>query len=79
MDRKKISLTKSEITALKSVLRLGEAPLEFIATAINLEIARREGRPRHGLRATQILVTPQHESLKGLEEIEIIASVRAEE
>lgn len=76
---KKMSLTSAELSALKSVLRHGEAPLEFIATAINSEIARREGRPRRGLKAARILVTPQHETLEELSEIEIIANVRADD
>ena len=79
MVKSKISLTPAELAALKSVLRHGEEPLEFVTTAINLEIARRESRPRRGLRATKILVTPQHEVPEELNEIEIIVSVGASE
>lgn len=76
---KKMSLTSAELSALKSVLRHGEAPLEFIATAINSEIARREGQPRRGLKAARILVTPQHGTREELRDIEIIADVRTDD
>lgn len=79
MIQQKIYLTSAELKALQAALRYGEAPLEFIVTAINSEISRREGRPRRGLRAARILVKSQHELSKKLEEIEITVSLRVDE
>ncbi|AWN37758.1 hypothetical protein DK427_20175 [Methylobacterium radiodurans] len=70
----RISLTSAELNALRTSLRHGETPLEFITSAINSEIARREGRPRRGMKAVQIMKAPRGEARHELREVEIIVS-----
>jgi hypothetical protein len=64
-------LTAAELKALRSALRHGETPLEFIASAINFEIARREGMPRRGSKAVQVLRLSQEQNSGDLREVEI--------
>lgn len=73
MKKYDLELTVAEYVAICSVLRFQEHPLDFIVTAINPEINRREDLPRRGVKATQIMATPQHKELVESWEVKIIA------
>lgn len=75
----KIRLTPAESNALKSALRFGETPLEFITAAINSELARRESLPRRGTKAVQVLRQTQSDEPGLLQDIEITVRLQPTE